>query len=116
MTKSGKKHFFEEGLDRLEEIASLLDDESISLEEALGLYEEGTRLRAKLGAYLAEAERRVTVLDAAQSGESIEETIEKSKPREDTPPPVQPEAKAASKKAKSAKQIPDSGDEGSLFG
>ncbi|MDR2733301.1 MAG: exodeoxyribonuclease VII small subunit [Spirochaetota bacterium] len=63
MTKSAGKHLFEKGLERLEEIASLLDSEKVPLEEALCLYEEGMRLRASLSKYLAEAERRVTVMD-----------------------------------------------------
>jgi len=67
MTKSGEKHFFEKGLERLEEIAALLDSEKTSLEEALCLYEEGMRLRTSLSKYLTEAERRITIMDSEKT-------------------------------------------------
>jgi exodeoxyribonuclease VII small subunit len=63
MAQSSDKHFFEKGLERLEEIATLLDEEGASLEESLRLYEEGKRLQESLSKYLAEAERRITVMD-----------------------------------------------------
>jgi len=64
MARSNEKHFFEKGLERLEEITCLLDAPEVPLEEALRLYEEGTRLRARLAAYLEEAERRVAILES----------------------------------------------------
>ena len=39
-----KNNNFEKDLKRLEEISTLLEDESVDLEEALNLYEEGIEL------------------------------------------------------------------------
>lgn len=63
--KETGKHLFESGLERLEEISSLLDTEGIPLEETLALYEEGTKLAASLGTYLETAERRIMVAPIA---------------------------------------------------
>jgi len=109
MAKSEKKHFFETGLDRLEEISSLLDGEDVSLDDALRLYEEGTRLRAELSKYLAEAERRVAILDAGGNTEIMESGKTQGTSAHDAP-----ETKSAPRKAKSAKKGEDD-DEGSLF-
>jgi exodeoxyribonuclease VII small subunit len=117
MTKSDKKHFFETGLDRLEEISSLLDGENIALEEALRLYEEGIGLRAQLGKYLAEAERRVTILDSARGGESTEGSRDQEGEQEGKQGIIG--AKSAPKKTRGAKkESADDGEknEGSLFG
>lgn len=57
-----KKLTFEQSLERLEEIAALLDRGNAPLEEALKLYEEGKRLSADCEKQLAAARARLTEL------------------------------------------------------
>jgi exodeoxyribonuclease VII small subunit len=62
---------FEERLARLEEVATLLKDGKIPLEEAVALFEEGSRLAKTLEKELARVERKVQVLSGedATTGE-----------------------------------------------
>lgn len=53
---------FEENLVRLEQIASSLDRDDLSLEQALTLFEEGIAKLKAASAELAKAEGRVTKL------------------------------------------------------
>jgi exodeoxyribonuclease VII small subunit len=53
---------FEERLGRLEEVATLLKDGKIPLEEAVALFEEGSKLAKTLEKELARVERKVQVL------------------------------------------------------
>jgi exodeoxyribonuclease VII small subunit len=53
---------FEERLARLEEVATLLKDGKIPLEEAVALFEEGSKLAKTLEKELARVERKVQVL------------------------------------------------------
>jgi exodeoxyribonuclease VII small subunit len=50
---------FEEALKRLEEIVEKLEDESISLEKSIALYEEGIELSKHCTETLEEAELRI---------------------------------------------------------
>jgi exodeoxyribonuclease VII small subunit len=50
---------FEEALSRLEVIVEKLEDESISLDESIALYEEGITLSKKCTETLEEAELRI---------------------------------------------------------
>ncbi|MEL7833079.1 exodeoxyribonuclease VII small subunit [Fodinibius sp. Rm-B-1B1-1] len=50
---------FEEALKRLEEVVNQLEDESISLEESIDLYEEGIKLSKICTETLEEAELRI---------------------------------------------------------
>lgn len=50
---------FEQALKRLEEIVSELEDESISLEKSIELYEEGIKLSKLCTETLEEAELRI---------------------------------------------------------
>lgn len=50
---------FEDALRRLEEIVNELEDESISLEESIDLYEEGIKLSKICTETLEEAELRI---------------------------------------------------------
>ncbi|MGM0545619.1 MAG: exodeoxyribonuclease VII small subunit [Bacteroidota bacterium] len=50
---------FEEALKRLEEIVNELEDESISLEQSIDLYEEGIKLSKICTETLEEAELRI---------------------------------------------------------
>ena len=67
---------FEEAMKRLEEINEALGKENVKLEEALGLYEEGVKLVRLCSAKLEEAERKISILRAAPTGEIVEEPFE----------------------------------------
>ena len=64
MKKMAKKKNsgFEKDLKRLEEISALLEDESVDLEEALNLYEEGIDLSRNCISALKKAELKITEL------------------------------------------------------
>lgn len=53
---------FEEQLGRLEQIVARLEDESVGLEEAMGLFEDGMLLAKSCRQRLEEVEQRVTQL------------------------------------------------------
>lgn len=53
---------FEKDLLRLEEIVRQLEQGECSLEEAMGLFEEGAKLSGGCYAALQEAERKITLL------------------------------------------------------
>lgn len=63
---------FEDQLERLEEIVASLEDETVGLEEALGLFEDGMKLAKSCRARLEEVEQRVRRLLEAEEGEGIE--------------------------------------------
>jgi len=70
MTEKKKKDDrFEDQLARLEEIVDRLEDESVGLEEALGLFENGMDLARRCRARLEEVEQRVTQLLETEIGE-----------------------------------------------
>ncbi len=50
---------FEEALNKLEQIVSDLEDESITLEESVTLYEEGVKLSKFCAEILSDAELRI---------------------------------------------------------
>jgi exodeoxyribonuclease VII small subunit len=56
---------FEEALGRLEMIVSRLQDGSVSLEEAIALYEEGRRLSSYCATLLEEAELKIETVNAS---------------------------------------------------
>lgn len=62
---------FEERLARLEEVAASLKDGKIPLEEAVALFEEGSKLAKALEKDLSRVERKVQVLsgDETETGE-----------------------------------------------
>lgn len=60
---------FEEALSRLEEIVNELEDESISLEKSIQLYEEGIELSKLCTQTLEEAELRIEKVAAEQNAE-----------------------------------------------
>ncbi len=62
---------FEEGLRRLEDIVSTLDEGQISLDDALGLFKEGLTLTRELSKRLDDIERKVEILVKKEDG-SIE--------------------------------------------
>jgi len=60
---------FEDQLAKLEEIVDRLEDESVGLEEALGLFENGMDLARRCRARLEEVELKVTQLLETENGE-----------------------------------------------
>lgn len=67
---------FEEALKRLEEIVRQMEQGSVSLEESLRLFEEGTALVRRCGTQLDEAELKVVRLMKGPDGEPVEMEFE----------------------------------------
>ena len=67
--KKKKDNRFEDQLAKLEEIVDRLEDESVGLEEALGLFENGMDLARHCRTRLEEVEQRVTQLLETEIGE-----------------------------------------------
>jgi exodeoxyribonuclease VII small subunit len=67
--KKKKDERFEDQLAKLEEIVDRLEDESVGLEEALGLFENGMDLARHCRTRLEEVEQRVTQLLETENGE-----------------------------------------------
>ncbi|MBE7000433.1 MAG: exodeoxyribonuclease VII small subunit [Clostridia bacterium] len=61
----------EECMNRIEEIAKLLERADIPLEEAIALYEEATGLIKKAGTMLDEAEQKVMLLTKGEAGFAV---------------------------------------------
>ena len=76
--KKKKDDRFEDQLARLEEIVDRLEDESVGLEEALGLFENGMDLARRCRTRLEEVEQRVTQLLETEDEEDevVEEETE----------------------------------------
>ncbi len=70
-----KKKTFEENLSRLEEIVAEFDDESLTLERSIKLYEEGVKLASKCTLELEAAERKIKILQRNSDGEIVETPI-----------------------------------------
>jgi len=68
--KKNQDERFEDQLGRLEEIVARLEDDSVGLEEALGLFENGMALARRCRARLEEVEQRVTQLLETENGEN----------------------------------------------
>lgn len=62
---------FEDGLRRLEEIVSTMDEGKVSLDEALNLFKDGLLLTKELSQQLDEIEQKVEILIKKDDG-SIE--------------------------------------------
>lgn len=71
-----KKVTFEQAMARLEEIVKQLEQGDASLEDALTLFEEGTRLMKKCTTQLDRAEQKVSKLLAGPDGNPKEEPFE----------------------------------------
>ena len=67
--KKKKDDRFEDQLANLEEIVDRLEDESVGLEEALGLFEIGMDLARRCRTRLEEVEQRVTQLLESENEE-----------------------------------------------
>ena len=59
---SKEKQSFEEMMKELENIVQKLDNEAVSLEESLDLYQRGMKLSANCDSTLKEAEKKVNEL------------------------------------------------------
>lgn len=64
MAKTKKDISFEEQMGRLEGIVASLEQQTLPLNEAMGLYEEGVGLIKHCQKILAEAEQKVMILSA----------------------------------------------------
>ncbi len=71
-----KKPTFEEALARLEVIVAHLEQGEVPLEEALGLFEEGTALMKQCSTALDKAEQKVAKLLPGLNGAAVEEPME----------------------------------------
>ena len=71
-----KNNSFEKDLKRLEEISALLEDESVDLEEALNLYEEGIELSRSCISALKNAELKISELKKKLDELDFEEDLE----------------------------------------
>ena len=70
--KNGER--FEDQLAKLEEIVARLEDESVGLEEALGLFEGGMELAKSCRSRLEEVEQRVSQLLETEDESEDEES------------------------------------------
>lgn len=61
---------FEQAMQRLEEIVSLLEDGKAPLNESMALFEEGTKLSAYLSQLLDTAEQKVTMITVRDGAEN----------------------------------------------
>ena len=61
---------FEQAMQRLEEIVSLLEDGKAPLNESVALFEEGTKLSAYLSQLLDTAEQKVTMITVRDGAET----------------------------------------------
>lgn len=57
-----EKLTYEQAIKRLEEIAALMEAGEIPLDEAIRLFEEGTKLSVLCNQYLEQAEQKITEL------------------------------------------------------
>lgn len=64
---------FEAAVKRLEEVASALEREGVSLDESLKLYEEGVKLIRYCNGLLEGAERKIKILSVSGDGELTEQ-------------------------------------------
>ena len=71
-----EKKTFEQAMGRLELIVKRLEQGDASLEEALALFEEGTRLLGGCSAQLDSAVQKVRKLLAGPEGQPVEEPFE----------------------------------------
>lgn len=71
-----KTKTFEEQMDRLEEIVSLLEKGDAPLADSMKLFEEGVKLADALGGILEKAEQSVKMMTADANGELTEVPFE----------------------------------------
>lgn len=64
-----KKMTYEEAMTRLEKIVTMLENDTLSLDESLKLFEEGTNLARFCNKTLDEAELKITKLNSGDEEE-----------------------------------------------
>ncbi len=67
-----KEISFEQAMGRLEQIVRLLEKGDAPLEDALELFEEGTALAKRCGAFLDNAEKKIVRLVKGEDGAPVE--------------------------------------------
>ena len=70
-----KKLSFEENIEKLEEILSKLEDEKLSLDMSVKLYEEGMKLVSTCNRELEDVERKIKILTRGDDGQIVEASI-----------------------------------------
>jgi len=71
-----KKMSFEQSMARLDEIVTALERGEAPLEDAMKLFEEGSRLMRECTQMLDQAEQKVTLLTANEAGEPQEQLFQ----------------------------------------
>lgn len=71
-----KKQTFEQSMARLEEIVTRLEQGDVPLEDALGLFDEGTTLMKKCSQMLDKAEQKIIKLTAGADGGPVESPLD----------------------------------------
>ena len=84
MTKSDN---FEDALKRLEDIVRELENGEIGLDQALELFEEGTKLSKFCAKKLANVEKRVEILKKDEKGDEVLELFKELEDKGDTTSP-----------------------------
>jgi len=74
------KKRFEEALSELEAIVRRLENEQLSLDEAISLFEEGIKLSRFCAARLEEAEKKVSLLLKDDQGNVSEKPFDDAEP------------------------------------
>lgn len=74
--RTAKDLDFDQAMKKLEEIVRRLEEEEISLEASLKLYEEGLALQRMCESKLRAAENRIRQLTENAAGELVEEDLE----------------------------------------
>ena len=70
---SNEKMNFEASLKRLEKIANLLENSTISLDESMELFEEGVALSKECSRLLQTAKQKIITLTEAESEEVLDD-------------------------------------------
>ncbi len=71
-----KTESFEDALERLEGIVQRMESGDLTLEDSLGLFEEGVRLTRVCSQRLDEAEKKIEMLTRDEQGEVRTETVD----------------------------------------
>lgn len=71
MEEKNEELNFEEAMKQLEEIANVLENGNLSLDESVNKFEEGMKLSKKCNDFLDQAEKKITML--INDGEEIKE-------------------------------------------
>ena len=84
MTKTDN---FEDALKRLEDIVRELENSEVGLDQALELFEEGTKLSKFCAKKLSNVEKRVEILKKDEKGDEVLELFKELEDKGDTTSP-----------------------------